>query len=169
MPVGQGAMRRVRGEIGPKPLHLRRRGGGRDQRRAAAVQHHDVPGTGVVAVVALLGVARSGAEIAEIAGRVGRLVLHVAGGWLRAPAMPSPRRAVAGGVLGGRAIVPGVVARREDGSGNRVEQVGREGGSDLAALRDVTGPDQRDRTGARSEVGGWRARYGRRDPKTLIV
>src|SRR5207247_668829 len=158
MPVGQGTVRRVGREVGAEPLDLCRGGGSRHERWAAAVQYDDVPGAEVVAVVALLGVAGGRAEIAEVAARVGRLVVQVTGRRLRARLVPPPGQAVTGGVLRGGAVVVGVVAVGEDGARNRVEQAGRRRGAELTALGDVPRTHQRDGAGAGGEARGREAR-----------
>src|SRR5437870_2038540 len=98
-----------------------------------------------------------GAEIAEIAARVGGLVVQVTGRRLRARPVSPPGQAVAGGVLSGRAVVVGVISGGEDGAGDSVEEIRGRGGADLPALGDVPRANQRDGAGARSEVGGRRA------------
>src|SRR6266516_2637345 len=64
------ASRHCGGVVGLEPLLLRR-ARARGDVGAVAVQHDDVPGAQIVAVVALGGVARRGAEIAEVAVRRG--------------------------------------------------------------------------------------------------
>ena len=110
--------------------------------RALGVQHHDVPGSEVVAVVAVRRRAGRGSEVGVVAGGIGRVVVVVPGGGPRARAVPSPGRAVAGVELGQRARVVDVVAQREDGAGDAVEQ--RRGLLVVvaAALRDVAGADE---------------------------
>ena len=77
----------------------------------------DPPGAGVIGVPALVGIAGGCTEVPEIARRVMRLVLVVAGDRHRAvlDRRPAPRRSVALLVLGERAALVGVVAEREHG------------------------------------------------------
>src|SRR5207249_5063639 len=139
-----------------QPLLLRRAGGHGDA-GAAAVQHDDVPGAEVVAVVALRRIAGGGAEVAEVPRGAGCLVIALPRGRLRAGLVPAPGRVVAL-VLRRRAAVISVVAGREDGPWDPVEQVG--GGvvvAGLVATRDVARAHQRRRAGGR---GGARRRLG---------
>src|SRR5439155_1008491 len=118
----------------------------------------DVPSAEVVAVVALRRIAGGGAEVAEVPRGAGRLVIALARSGLRAGLVPAPARVVALLVLGKRAAVIGVVAGREDGPWDPVEQVG--GGvvvAGLVATRDVARAHQRRRAGGR---GGARRRLG---------
>src|SRR5207247_8415143 len=73
VPIRQGARHRVSREIGAQPLLL----GRPDPVRHAAVQCDDVPGTDVIAVVALGRVASRSAEVPEVAGGAGGAVVVV--------------------------------------------------------------------------------------------
>ena len=137
MHIGERATLRARGEIGAQPLFLRRARGLRD----VAVEGDDVPVAQVVAVVALRGIARRRAEIAEVPRRAGRAVLVVAGDRPGARLVPAPRGVVAVGVIGARPAGIGVVARQEHGAGDRVEQVCGEGVAVAGAVCDVAGAD----------------------------
>src|SRR5215210_2544369 len=66
---------------------------------------------------ALSQLSRGGAEVPEVAGRPGGLVLVVARSRPRPRLVPAPGRVVAVGELGVGAALVGVVARRRDGSG----------------------------------------------------
>ena len=170
VPVGEGAARRVRGQVGTQPLDLRRRGRRRDQLRAAAVQHDDVPGAEVVAVVALLWVARGGSIVAEVPRCVSRLVVALTGRRLGARLVPSPAQVVAAVVLGKGAVVVGGIAGREHGAGDAVEQHRCGVISGRAALRDVAGADEgywaRCRGNARCRSN---RRFGRRSGPSVVA
>src|SRR5437660_6438426 len=133
MPVGHRALGRVGGEIGAEPLLL-------DAARAhvdVAVEHDHVPRAEVVAVVALGGIARSRAEIAEVAGRARGDIVFVAGGGIGACLVPAPGRAVAVGEVAARAVHVDVVPRGEHGAGDRVEDARGRFIGRLVAARDV--------------------------------
>src|SRR5437588_691555 len=133
MPVGHRALGRVGGEIGAEPLLL-------DAARArvdVAVEHGHVPRAEVVAVVALGGIARSRAEIAEVAGRARGDIVFVAGGGIGACLVPAPGRAVAVGEVTARAVHVDVVPRGEHGAGDRVEDARGRFIGRLVAARDV--------------------------------
>src|SRR5439155_22013972 len=87
------------------------------------------------------GVARSGAEIAEVAARVGGLVVHVARCRLGTRLLPPPRDSVASVVLRERALVVRGVAVREHGAGDGVEQCGGRVVPGRIAQRHVSGDD----------------------------
>ena len=143
MPIGDGAALRARGEVGLEPLLLGRAGAVRDVR----VQGDDVPIAQVVAVIALRGVAGRRAEVAEIAGGAGRVVIVVARCRPGARFVPTPGRAVAVRVVGARAIGVGVVAQGENGARDGVQQVRGERIRVHRAIGDVAGPDEDDRAG----------------------
>src|SRR6266566_2414006 len=79
VPHGERALSRVRREIRPEPLLLRGASGGGDV-GADAVEHDDVPGAEVVAVVTLIRVAGRGPEVVEGTGRAGAGVVLEASG-----------------------------------------------------------------------------------------
>src|SRR5689334_6285484 len=66
MPVGQGAAGGMGGEIGTQPALLRRPRLTTDF-GAVTIEDDDMPGSQVVAVVALGGITGGGAEVAEVA------------------------------------------------------------------------------------------------------
>src|SRR5918992_5034416 len=102
MPVRQRAGARVGREVRLEPPNLSRAGAARDHVAAVArVEDDHMPVAQVVAVVALAGVTRGGAEVAEVAGRAGVVVLAVPCRWPRACPGAAPRRLIAVGELGG--------------------------------------------------------------------
>src|ERR1041384_2783319 len=154
MPVRQGALRVVRRQVASQPLLLRR-----PRRHVdARIEHHHVPRSHVIAVVALPRIAGGGAEVLPVTRGAGREVLVTPHGRPGARLMPAPRRSVAAvEVGGGGAGAEYVVAEGEDGAGDRVEQ----GGSGFVVLciaaRDVTRADDRgtgDAEGLENRPGG---------------
>src|SRR5213596_3394060 len=103
-----------------------------------AVQGDDVPVAQVVAVVALGGIARRRAEVAEVAGGPGCVVLVVAGYRLGAGFVPAPGRVVAIGVVAARGVGVGVVPGHEHGARDGVEQVRGEGVPVPGAIGDIS-------------------------------
>src|SRR5439155_25380618 len=154
---------------GPQLLDRRCGGSGGDQAAAAAVQHGDVPGPEVVAVVAVLRIPGGGAEVAEVPGRVGRLVIPFTGRRLGARFVQSPARLVALLVLRERAVVVGGVAGCEHGARDAVEQGGGRRRAGYAALGDVPRADQRGGALRRGQAGRWRRRALRGRPGGLTV
>src|SRR6266571_6728844 len=75
VPIRESAPRRMGGEIGAQPPHLR----GARRYVELAVERDDVPGAQVVAVVAQAGRARQGSEVVEVAAGARRFVVVVAG------------------------------------------------------------------------------------------
>src|SRR5207237_3574574 len=137
MPHGQGAPPRVGREVGLEPLLLGGSGPGGDV-AVIAVQHHDVPGAQVVAVIALVGVAGGGPEIAEVAvARGARVVVTVARRGKGARLVPPPTRVVTRLVPGRSSVGVRVVAQREYGARDRVEQGGGGGRAGRATAGDV--------------------------------
>src|SRR5206468_11433885 len=132
------------GEVGLEPRLLRRAHGSRHI-GVRAVQHDDVPRPEIVALVAGLGrVARGCTEIGEIRDRGGAgVVFVVAGRRVRAGLVAAPRGVIAVLVVRCRPVGEGVVADREHGAGNRVEdgRRGRVAGGGTAG--DVPRPDER--------------------------
>ena len=120
MPVGQRASLGVGGEVGLQPLPLRgiELGGNRG---GTGVQHDDVPGTELVAVVALRRIAGHFSEIVEIRLRSSGIVLVVAEGREGAGAMAAPARLVTPGEVVGASGRIGVIAERHHGARNAVE------------------------------------------------
>src|SRR5205823_4224328 len=103
----QDALPRGRCEICFEPRLLGRADAGRDV-GIVAVQHDDVPGTEVVAVVSLGGIAGLPTPVAEVAnGGRARVVVAVAGDGVGAGFVPAPTRPVAVLVAGERAAIVG--------------------------------------------------------------
>ena len=115
------------------------------RQRRVAVQGHDVPSAQVVAVITEAEVARVGAEVIEVRCGARRIVLVIAWTGTRAPLVPPPRFVVAVGEVRSASGGIRVVAGREDGALNAVEQsAGRLGRSSavVIALPDVAGADE---------------------------
>src|SRR6185437_8149993 len=123
VPVGERAAPAVEREIVTQPLHL----GGGGCYVELAVERDDVPIAEVVAVVALCGIACRGTEVTEVPGSRAIAVLVVTGHGAGPRLVPAPRRGVIARVFGGGTHLVGVVAEREDGARDAVEQVGGEG------------------------------------------
>jgi len=120
MPVGEGTALRARGEIGAEPLLLRPAGMPVD----VAVQDDDVPIAEVVAVVPLVPVRGSHAEIGEVPLRGRRQVVVIPGRGTSPLPVTAPGGLVAPRVFGRCAVLIGVVAEREHGAWNAVKQLG---------------------------------------------
>ena len=144
MPHCNRALLRARREVRAQPLLLRRAG----VHRHVVVDHDDVPLAQIVAVVALRRVTRRCAEVAEVPGGTRRVVLVVADRRPGAGFVSPPGGVVAGRVIGRRAILVGVVAQREHGAGNAVEQGGGRFVAARRARRDVARSDQGHRAAA---------------------
>src|SRR5205807_10671262 len=132
------------GEVGLE-AGLLRRADRRGHEARVAVQHDDVPGAELVAVVTLGRIAGGRAEVAEIArGGGARVVVVVARHRIGTGLVAPPARVVAVLVVGGGAVGIAGVAQREHGAGDAVEQGG--GGLVVGAVaaRDVARPYQRD-------------------------
>ena len=128
--------------------------------RAVAVQRVDAPCAQVVRVVAGLRVAGGGAEVGEIAGRAGRVVLVVARRRPCPDQLPAPGRGVAVPELAGGAVGVDVVPERGDRPGQGIQQLRRRLVAARRAGRDVAGADE-DRRGRFGGLlgrgrGGWR-------------
>ncbi len=166
MPVREGALLGVRGQLRAQPLLLRRTHGHGD----LVVQHHDVPRADVVAVVVVVDGSAGGAEVLVEARRVRGLVVLLAHRRPGPRLVPAPRRPIAGGVIGQRCVAVDVVPDREHGgAGIAVEHHRRGLIVRPIAARDVTGTDQldgegggRDGEGARWDVGSRRQGHGGR-------
>src|SRR5256886_2794422 len=139
VPHGERALGGVGREVGLEPLLLGRASGGGD----AAVEHHDVPTSQIVAVVELSRVARGGSEILGVGGGPGAEPLHVADGGTGARLVTTPRGAIAvDEVRRTAAAAQDVVTHREDAAGDVVEN-GRRGLVILpVAAGNVPGPHQ---------------------------
>src|SRR5438132_1486178 len=108
-----------------------------------AVEHHDVPGPQVVAVVELPRIARGGAEVLDVGGVARAPAFHVPDGGPGAGLVPPPRGVVAVDEVGdGRAAAQDVVADGEYLARNGIEDGrGRLIVSTVAA-RDIARPHQ---------------------------
>src|SRR5207237_10070518 len=114
----------VRGrEVRPKP-QLLRRSGRRRHVTVLRVQHDDVPGAEIVAVVVLAAVAGLLTPVPPRRIRIAQVVLVVPDRGFGTRLVTTPRWSVAVGVVGVRRIGIGVIANGEDGAGDGVEQRG---------------------------------------------
>ena len=139
VPHGERALGGVGGQVRLEPQFLRRAG----RRGDVAVQHDDVPGAQVVAVVELSRVARRRPEILPIARRTRTEPLHVPGRRPRARLVPAPRGVITvDKIWGAAARAQYVIAEREHGAGDRVENRGRGFVIGAVAPRDVPGAHQ---------------------------
>src|SRR5207247_8288081 len=130
----------MRSEVSPEPLLLGRARAHGD----VAVERHDVPRAEIVAVVSLGGIARRGAEVAEVVGGGrARVILVVAERGGGADLVPAPARVVAVLVVRERAARVDIVAEGEHGARSRVEDGGRGLIAAGAARGDGPGPDER--------------------------
>ena len=140
VPDRKRALLRIRGQLGAEPQLLRRSNGHRD----LIVEHHDVPGTKIVAVVILGGVA---GEIAEVQKetRCRRLLVVVLADRRPRPRLvgSSPRWIVAVIEVGERCVAVGIIARGEH-RGARVSVEQRPCGIVVGAITpcDIAGADQ---------------------------
>src|SRR6185503_15396914 len=160
------AARGVRREVVPEPLLLGGPGAAAADRGAVAVQHVDPPRPGGVGVVALRGIARRGPEVAVVARGARGVVVVVARDRARPRLDPwaTPARVVAVRELRGGAVVVDVVAGREDGAADEIEDAGRGLVAAGAAGRDVAGADEDERRPGgdrRRGCGARRQRLGR--------
>src|SRR5262249_41170258 len=121
VPVGQRTGRRVRRKIGAQPLLLRRPSLAAADITAVAVDHDEMPGAEIVAVVAFGRVAGRRAKVREVAGRARGMILVMAGGWMGAAFVSPPGGVITVVVLIERAVGVGVIPRREDRARDRVK------------------------------------------------
>src|SRR5204863_6611562 len=99
VPHREHALLRRRGKIRLEPGLLRRARRSRDV-RVVAVQHDDVPGPELVAVIALAGVTCRRAVVREVRSRRGaRIVLVVSPGGISAGLVPDPALTFTAGVV----------------------------------------------------------------------
>src|SRR5258708_9475921 len=142
MPISKCTGGGVRGEIGAQPFLLRRTGFAAADVLALAVQHDDVPRSEVVAVVAGLWVAGSGAKIIEVRRGAGGTKFMVAGRRTRAGFRAAPRFVVAGEIFLAAAGV-GKIADGHDSAGDFVEELcrGLRTGK-ILAIRDIACADE---------------------------
>src|SRR3989304_863831 len=117
VPVGEDVAQLVGRQVSPQPRLLGGAGAAAADLGALAVEGDEVPGPQVEAVVALAGITGGGAEVADVAGRAGGVVVVVAGRRTRTILAGAPGRVVAVGELPGRAVGVNVVAQGEDGAG----------------------------------------------------
>src|SRR5439155_5036901 len=124
-----------------------------------AVERHDVPRAEIVAVVPLGGIARRGPEVGEvIGGGRARVVLVIAKRGGGARFVPPPARGIAVLEVRERSARVNVVADREDGAGDRVEDGRRGRITSGGAARNGPGPNERD--GRRRHCDARRGRGG---------
>src|SRR5215213_5192139 len=124
VPVGEGARGRVSSEIGAQPYLLGRAGAAATDLRAVGVDHHDMPGSQVVTVVALDGIAGRATEIAKVAGGASGPILMIPNRGAGAVLVATPARRVAGGeLLRGPSLVD-VVTKGRDRATETIEQSG---------------------------------------------
>src|SRR3990170_8271044 len=114
----------IRGQVRTQPLLLWRANAATDE-GAVAIEHHNMPATQVVAVVALSGLTSGRSEVVEVAGRPGSVVVMVASRRRRPCLMAAPGRVIVVGELGVRAGTVGVVPQREYRAWDSIQQFGR--------------------------------------------
>src|SRR5712664_2208671 len=142
VPIGQRAGGGMRGEIGAQPFLLRRTGFAAADVLALAVQHDDVPRSKLVAVVAGLRVAGSGAEIIEVRRGARGTKFVVAGRRTRAGFRAAPRFVVAGEIFLA-AVGIGEIANGHDSAGDFVEELCRGFRTrEILAIRDIARADE---------------------------
>ena len=146
VPGCEDTLPRIGGEIGLEPQVLCRAGTEGDE-AAVRVQHDDVPGSEVEAVVAQAPRSHAVAEVVERGiGRAG-VVLVIAQGGVGAGLVTAPGRIVAVLVVGRSAVRERVVPQRHHGAQDRVEDASAEVVPVGAAARDVTGGEQHEGRG----------------------
>src|SRR5919109_4142720 len=118
MPVCQRTSNRMRCQVCPKPLFLRRASLNRDN----AVQYDDVPGTQVVTVIALPEFTCSCSEIIKITCGICSVVIMVAWGWIGACLVTSPGWIITIRKLCDRSIWIRIIPCGEYSSGYAVQQ-----------------------------------------------
>src|SRR5688572_27154919 len=119
MPVGEHAVGRVCSEIFPQPFHLRGQ-----TLRQRAIQRDDVPLSQLEAVIAPSVRSSGGTEILEVGtAAVGQVVVVA---WRRASAglVAPPGWLVAAAELEDGPLRVRVIAKREDGACDAIEQAG---------------------------------------------
>src|SRR5882672_6440520 len=114
-----------------------------------------MPGTEVVAVIALAPLPGSRAEVVVVGRGTGREALAVSERWPRARLVPAPRRVVAGVEVRRRAVGPldHVVPDSEHRAGNAVDEGGRGFVASRVAASDVSSADE--------DLAGYRLRHVR--------
>src|SRR3990172_10418237 len=112
VPIGRDTGCRVDSQVCPQPLLLHGASVAAPYLRAIAVEHHDVPGAKVIAVVALGWVTGRGPEVVEVAGGSSRVVFVVTRRRHRPGLVTAPGGIVVVGELGVSASAIGVVTER---------------------------------------------------------
>ena len=164
VPDGEDALLGVRGQVGLEPLLLRRPRGRRGD-VPVAVQHDDVPGTEIVAVVALAAVARGSAPVVVVSRVAGGPRLRVSRGGPGTGLVTTPGRGggIAIGEVGGlRARTEHIVADGEDGARNGIQNRRGRLVRGAVAARDVPRAHECDRRpGRRAQLGPGELSRGR--------
>src|SRR5579862_2260668 len=143
MPVGDGAMRRMRSQIIAKPAFLRRSGVTAANLFAVAVKNDDVPCAKLVTVIAGPRITGSRAEVGKIGRRVLGVVLMIARRWTGAASEQTPGRAVTLCEVMLATVGVREIAQSKNGTWNPPEQRGcGPSATEVVAARDVTRPDQ---------------------------
>ncbi len=124
VPVGESACRWVRLEVRAQPFFLRRPGVAAANFRTFAVQHDDVPGAQLVAVITLFWITGIRAEVVEVSSGAAGMKFMIANRWVCSGFLASPRGVIAFGKLLGRALFVSVVACGEYRARNRLEKLG---------------------------------------------
>src|SRR5882724_7968769 len=137
MPHRENAFPRRPREIGLEPQLLSGAYRGRHE-RVVAVQHHDVPRPDVDAVVAEAARPGRGAKVVPRAVRVAQAVIVVADGRVGAEQLPPPGGCVTVRQIGARPAWVRVVATRDDGSGDGVQNARRLDAAGVIAVGDVS-------------------------------
>ena len=137
MPHRENAFPRRPREIGLEPQLLSGAHRGRHE-RVVAVQHHDVPRPDVDAVVAEAARPGRGAKVVPRAVRVAQAVIVVADGRVGAEQLPPPGGCVTVRKIGARPAWVRVVATRDDGPGDGVQNARRLDAAGVIAVGDVS-------------------------------
>ena len=148
VPHGRDTGARVGREVCTQPGHLFG-AGATAHLGAVGVEVVHAPGSQVLRVPALARRAGPRAEVGEVGGRAGTVVVVVAGDGRGPQTPPAPRRSVAVAELGRRPVRVGDVARRKHPARDAVEQVRRAVVTGAAAGGDVARAHQHG-------VCGWR-------------
>src|SRR5207248_574089 len=101
VPVGKRAGRRIGSQIGAQPLLLRRTTLAAAHHGAVTIDHNDVPGSQIIAVVAARRVTGCRTEVAEVAGCAAGEIFVVAKGRVGAGFAATPGGIITVGVFGG--------------------------------------------------------------------
>src|ERR671938_49067 len=114
MPIGERACRGMGGEVSPQPLLLRGASLAATDLLAIRVQHDQVPGTDVIAVVALGRITGRRSKVAVVADSRPRAVFVVPHRWVRDGFDAPPRGPVRLLKLGQRPLVVLEIAQRKN-------------------------------------------------------